>query len=543
MADSHYSKNQTYGPYRLEELLGVGSFAEVWKARHTSLGHWFAVKILHPTITKKTTIKRFHTEAKAMCAMSGSEDHRSRFVIRVTDMSDEASETHWMAMELLQGNDLERLSAKYAVHPHEALRITRDIALALQLAHNWTIGNEPNSILHRDLKPANVFYTESGNVKVGDWGLLRIEFLEGEDGTGDAVDHGTVDGMRMGTPGFTAPEQLNNAALSTKASDVYGLGGILAVLIAGFNPGTKGERELHDPDVQNEALVGVHESIRSLIVAMCHIRPKHRPSVDEVIRQLEAAMVQFPLVGDPLTDRFTLNADANAGDFGTTLGEPPSFGKWIVGGVVGVAALLIGAVVLWPTGQPNVPAVDEAPVEQVAVAETPPVAQKPAPAPDPVVVPVVAPVEVKPKEEPKPETPAVPIVKIVPVPVKKEEAKPKADPKPIETAPVAKAAVTEVSVSIVHAQPTVKAGGTVSVEAKVLLPEHATVAKAKLYWKSSAPGATFTNKPVTVGEGGAVKDSFPININLKGSVIYRVTVWVENDSEAHLSADMTTTIE
>lgn len=561
MADPRYTKGHMFGPYKIEELLGAGSFAEVWSARRTTgLRDRHALKVLHGNITKAATIKRFRTEARVMYELSNTEDDRARLIVRVTDMSDETSEVHWMAMERLRGMDLERFCSLHSASLHESLRIARDIALALQFAHQRTIAGTASPIYHRDLKPGNVFRTESGAVKVGDWGLAHVAHLENEEGVGSVIDHGTVEGLKMGTPGFTAPEQWKDVKNSSGSADVYGLGVILAVLVADFYPGPKGELELCDPEVQETSLEGVPESIRSIIVAACNVFPKQRPSVDEMIRLLEAALNEFPAESPSFVLRPGAQAPATAPtpspprspaasptltpapskaqpvsevNYGTRLEEPPSFGKWIIGSAIGVAALILGAVVFWPTGQPNEPAADPIPTEEVVEA-----------VPDPVVVPVSVPVEVKPKEEPKPESPTVPIVKIEPVPVKKVEAKPKVDPKPkpVEATPIAKAVVTEVSVSILQAESTVKAGETVSIKAKVLLPEGAMVKEngAKLYWKGDSQAA-YQSKSVTI-TGGLIETSIVANPTLGGNVSYYVDIRVEGDSRAHKSAPATTAI-
>ncbi len=563
MADPRYTKGQKFGPYKIDSLLGSGSFAEVWSAWRTGLGGWHAVKILHGNITKRITITRFRTEARAMYELSNAKDSRAELIVRVTDMSDEASETHWMAMERLVGMDLERFCYAHVISLHEALRIARDVALALQFAHQRTISGTLSPIYHRDLKPGNVFRTEAGVVKVGDWGLAHVAHLENEEGGGSVIDHGTVEGLKMGTPGFTAPEQWKDVTNISGSADVYSLGVILAVLVADFYPGPKGELELYNPEVQSEFLAEVPTDLRDIIVAACNVFPKQRPSVDEMVRLLTQAMelhpaetpafmlrpgfeepakVQTPaappktpaasptLTPAPVPSKAQSVAPV---DYGTRLEDPPSYGKWIIGGAVGAVALIVATIMFWPTGQPETPATDPAPIETVAKTETPIVPPTPIPTPPSV--------EVQPKADPKPETPAVPIPKIEPVPVPKVEAKPKAEPKPVATAPTAKTVVTEPSVSILHAATTVKAGGTVSVEAKVLVPEGVTVQSVKLYWKGSDGGA-WQNKAATLS-GTLATATIVANTMLGTSVSYYVDVRLEGESKAHKSAVTITTIE
>jgi len=121
------------------------------------------------------------------------------------------------------------------------------------------------------------------------------------------------------------------------------------------------------------------------------------------------------------------------------------------------------------------------------------------------------------------------------------ETKPKADPKPVQSVPIAKAVVTEVSVTILQTQSSVKAGETVNIKAKVLLPEGAKVKSSKLFWKSDAPGAAYQNKIVTI-TGGFIETSTVANATLGANMSYYIDIRIEGDSKAHKSAVATTAI-
>ena len=557
MAVPSYTQGQKFGQYELTRFIDAGSFAEVWQAWHKGLKAHAALKILHPTITNKTTIKRFRTEAQAMYSLSETDDARARLIVKVRNVSADNEATHWMAMELLHGMNLERFCYAHAVSLHESLRISHCIALALQFAHQRTIAGAPSPIYHRDLKPGNVFYTNKGDIKVGDWGLAHVAHLENEEGGGSVIDHGTLAGMQAGTPGFTAPEQWEDITSVTGSADVYSLGVIMAVLVAEFHPGERGKLKLHDPEVQDEFLLDVPPNVRSIIVSACNVHPKKRPSVDDMVNLLADAMKEgkeetpvfllrpgfsppltastpnppkTPAASPTLTPAPSKGLPVSEVNYGTRLDDPPSPMKWIGGGAIGVVILLIGAIVFWPTGGASTPATDPAAAKEVVEA-----------VPNPVVVPVTIPAEVRPREEPKPETPAVPIAKIESVPVKMVETKPKADPKPVQSVPIAKAVVTEVSVTILQTQSSVKAGETVNIKAKVLLPEGAKVKSSKLFWKSDAPGAAYQNKIVTI-TGGFIETSTVANATLGANMSYYIDIRIEGDSKAHKSAVATTAI-
>lgn len=570
MAVTTLSKGQVIGPYKLDKELGAGSFADVWRAWHMRLRCWRAVKILRWNITKKETRERFFTEGAVAHELCESKDPRAKYVIRVYEMSDEGADVQWIAMELVTGGDLQGFCSTNIISIHESLRIARDIALALQLAHTRTIAGVLSPVFHRDLKPANVLLTEAREVRVSDWGLARVTHLGSEDGGGSMVG-GTVEGTGMGTPGISAPEQLGGDLESGEAADVFPLGVLMAIIIAEFSPGEKGEHKLHFEAVQQEALADVPQTIRELIEAMVRVNPAERPTVSQVVARLEAAMIQFPEEDPPFRPRLgiappppepapsppktpTPDVHPIPGPTaapqsvvmlperepfpGTTLGDPPRFGRWIAGAVV-LAAIVIAVVMFWPKGQPDAPE----PVKEVAAAEAP-IVDPPKPEP---------PVVVTPKEEPKPDPPIVtPTPKVEVAPVAKVEAKPKVEPKPVAK-PIAKPAatpkpeepkpetakVTTASATITTHPATAKVGDTVKVEAKIAIPDGAVVKSVKLYYK----GDVGANQNVTATvDGNIATATFKVSAVLGATVTYKVDVRLEGDTSPHWSAAATTTI-
>ena len=197
------------GRYRLEELLGGGQGAEVWRALDTELGRTVAVKLLTPTADPE----RFRREAQSVASLA----HHN--VMQLFDYG-EVDGRPFMVLEYLPGGTLaERLRpgeplATAAVEP-----IAAGIAAGLAHAHE-------RGIVHRDLKPANILFDEEGRPKLADFGIARRAA-----GEGTLTEAGTV----LGTASYISPEQAAGEPAGPP-SDVYALGVILFQLLTGRLP-------------------------------------------------------------------------------------------------------------------------------------------------------------------------------------------------------------------------------------------------------------------------------------------------------------------
>ena len=149
------------GPYRIEALIGAGGMREVYRATDTRLKRDVAVKILSSSLTAEPSAKqRFEREAHTASALN--EPH----ICTIYDVGEHEGR-QFLVMELLEGRTLKQYMDGQALAVEPVLKLGTQIAGALQTAHG-------KGITHRDLKPANIFVTESGEIKVLDFGLAKL---------------------------------------------------------------------------------------------------------------------------------------------------------------------------------------------------------------------------------------------------------------------------------------------------------------------------------------------------------------------------------
>lgn len=207
----------TLNQYRLLAKLGQGGMGEVYKAEHELLRKVVALKVLKQQLTSDSSfVTRFRREMQAV----GRLDHPN--IVRALDAG-EAHGTHYLAMEFVEGQDLQQyLVARGRLPLHEACDFVRQAAIGLQHAH-------ANRLVHRDIKPANLLRTPEGQIKILDLGLAR---LTGEERQGADISQG----MQLGTPDYMAPEQIELLVEIDSRADLYALGCTLFVLLAGRVP-------------------------------------------------------------------------------------------------------------------------------------------------------------------------------------------------------------------------------------------------------------------------------------------------------------------
>src|SRR5687767_12866500 len=192
------------GPYEIVGPLGAGGMGEVYRARDARLNRDVAIKVLPELFTQDPDrLARFRREAQVLASLN----HPN--IAHLYGL-DDSGDTHALVMELVEGPTLADRIAQRPVPLDEALGIARQIADALECAHD-------QGIIHRDLKPANVKVRPDGTVKVLDFGLAKA-FDPSGGSAPDAMNsptltaRGTQLGLIVGTAAYMAPEQARGAA-------------------------------------------------------------------------------------------------------------------------------------------------------------------------------------------------------------------------------------------------------------------------------------------------------------------------------------------
>ena len=211
------------GRYRIERFLAKGGFGAVFVAEQVATELRVAIKVLHPHVLESTTmVEKFQQEARI--AGRVNTDH----IVRVLDAGvDDATEMPFLVMELLEGQDLEKvLIARGALSKADVVRYLAQAAAGLDKAHRYVDREgRPSPIIHRDLKPENLFLTDRDDgthtIKILDFGIAKV--------LGETTK---VTREAAGTPLFMAYEQLAGERVSAQ-TDIWALGLIAFQLLTG----------------------------------------------------------------------------------------------------------------------------------------------------------------------------------------------------------------------------------------------------------------------------------------------------------------------
>jgi Tol biopolymer transport system component len=342
------SSGARLGAYEIVSLVGAGGMGEVFRARDTRLNREVALKVLPEAFAADADrLARFTREAQTLAALN--HPHVAHiYGLERQEGGDGPGDAPIavIVMELVEGEDLAARIAHGALPLDEALSIARQIAEALEAAHE-------KGIVHRDLKPANIMLTAEGQVKVLDFGLAKAL----DTGTGGATSSAslsptlttpamTAAGMILGTAAYMSPEQAKGRVVD-KRSDVWAFGCVLYEMLTG-------RRAFEGEDV-SDTLATVLKSEPVWDALPVDMPPNIRALVDGCLKKDRQQRI-----GDISTALFLLNQPALA--FGTTqatIAPPPArplMERMLPLVATAVIAAGIAGAVAWSMRPPPVPA-------------------------------------------------------------------------------------------------------------------------------------------------------------------------------------------
>jgi len=230
------SSGTRLGPYEVLAALGAGGMGEVYRARDTRLKRDVAIKVLPDHASADLDrLNRFQREAELLATLNHPHIAAVYGLEAVRPSTGSGPELTAIVLELVEGATLADLIARGPMAVADALPIARQIAEALEAAHN-------KGVVHRDLKPSNVKVTSDGTVKVLDFGLakmLEASAAEGESNPPSSLSmsptlsvHATQTGVILGTAAYMSPEQARGRPVDRR-TDIWAFGCVLYEMLTG----------------------------------------------------------------------------------------------------------------------------------------------------------------------------------------------------------------------------------------------------------------------------------------------------------------------
>lgn len=333
---------RTLGPYRVLEQLGMGGMATVYKAYHPAMNRYVAIKVLPPHLARDPNFRvRFQRETHAIARL----EHR--YILPVYDVGEDEG-IPYLVMRYTTGGTFGDLIAQHTLPLAQAVKVVRQIAEALEYAHD-------HSIIHRDIKPANILIAHDGNALLSDFGIAKI--IEG-------TLNLTGEGMLIGTPFYMAPEQVRGQNADPR-SDIYALGVVLYEATTGQRP-FDAETPLavalmhvHNPlPVPTNVNAAIPESLERVILKALAKEASDRfqtaADMATALRQVE-----LELQTSPLNERKAAPTTVVVSTTQTpaTTGSPQPLSKrwpsrWLGIAAVTIVGIVAAAVWLWPRATP-----------------------------------------------------------------------------------------------------------------------------------------------------------------------------------------------
>ena len=334
----------TLAQYRITGELGAGGMGEVWRAEDEKLGREVALKVLPQEFAADPErMARFEREAKVLASLNHPNIATLYGLETVSGTDADAGTTTFLAMELVEGEDLSQRIERGPIAVDEAIPIALQIAEALEAAHE-------QGIVHRDLKPANIKLRPDGTVKVLDFGLAKAWESESGDSSlsfsPTVTRHATVEGVILGTAAYMSPEQARGKKVDRRA-DIWAFGVVLWEMLTG--------RKLFEGDTVSDVLASVLKEAPDLEALPHETPPALRRLLARCLERDPKNRLQW--IGDARLDL----AEAGDQDIDSSMVPPAEVlsarprARWLPW-IVAVAAVAAAAW-LWlqPIGDSDVP--------------------------------------------------------------------------------------------------------------------------------------------------------------------------------------------
>ena len=337
---------EVIGDFEIVAKIGQGGMGSVYRARQVSLDRLIALKLLPAQMVgDEDAVARFRREARVASSLS----HANLVAVYAAG---EADGCHFIAMELIEGEDLgRRLKRDGKPTVPEALRICAEVTRGLD--HGWRSAQ----LIHRDIKPANIFLAADGAVKLGDLGLAKT--------LGSLTTGLTQSGTMLGTPHYMSPEQARGDREIDFRADIYSLGCTLYQMLTGQVPYRGGDaitiirQHLDAPlpaimKVWPQCPVPLARLVGRMLKKSRHERPA---SYAELLGQIDSVWAQIDPVGHS-PEAFAppprpAEPEMTAPLVATPPHPPPRSKGLLYGGIAaGVLALAAVAFIVWPKKEP-----------------------------------------------------------------------------------------------------------------------------------------------------------------------------------------------